>query len=67
MYTAFAAAAFAHYLTGATWRALPLTGLAIAWLAPVMSQWLDPEPTGEDEPENDLPTTEIVDDTPGKD
>lgn len=55
VYTAFAAAAFAHWLTGASWQALPLTGLAISWLAPVLAYWLDPEPAAE------------IDDTPEKD
>jgi hypothetical protein len=67
MYTGFATAAFAHLITGASWRALPLTGLAIAWLAPVLAGWLDPEPADVDEGD-DLIAAEIVDDdTPGKD
>jgi len=69
MYTGFATAAFAHWLTDASWRALPLTGLAIAWLAPVLAGWLDPEPidAGELDEGDDLIAAEIVDDTPGKD
>lgn len=69
MYTAFATAAFAHWITGAPWRALPLTGLAIAWLAPVLAGWLDPEPADEDELDesDDLIAAEIVDDSPEKD
>ena len=65
MYTGFATAAFAHWITGATWLALPLTGLAIAWLAPVLAEWLDPEPV--DEGDDDLIDAEIIDDTSGKD
>lgn len=37
MYTAAGAAAYAHLITGASWQALPLTALAIAWLAPVLA------------------------------
>lgn len=65
MYTGFATAAFAHWLTGVPWRALPLTGLAIAWLAPVLSEWLDPESAGDEG--DDLIDAEIIDDNPGKD
>ena len=47
VYTAFAVAAYAHWITGVDWRALPLTGLAIAWAAPVLADLFDPEPVDE--------------------
>jgi hypothetical protein len=45
MYTAFACAAYAHWLTGVTWAALPVTGLAIAYLAPLLADWFEDGPT----------------------
>ena len=63
MYTAFATAAYATWLAELPWRTLPLTGAAIAWLAPVLAEWLDPEPAGDE----DLIDAEIIDDTPVKD
>lgn len=70
MYTGFATTAFAHWITGTTWWALPLSGLAIAWAAPVLAMWLDPEPPEDDPepPEDDLIEAEIIDDdAPKKD
>lgn len=67
MYTGFATAALAHWITGATWHALPLSGLAIAWGAPVLAAWLDPEPAGDEDEDDDLIAAEIIDDTPEKD
>lgn len=41
VYTATAAAAFAHWAAGWPWLFYPLTLLSTAWLAPVIAQWLE--------------------------
>lgn len=41
MYTAAATATYAHWAAGIPWTALPLTILAIAWLAPTAAHWAE--------------------------
>ncbi|MER6610212.1 hypothetical protein ABT282_30960 [Streptomyces sp. NPDC000927] len=41
IYTATATTAYAHWVTGLAWTALPLTALSVAWIAPVISSWLE--------------------------
>lgn len=41
VYTAFAVMAYVHWLMEWNWALYPLTALAVAWLSPVISTWLE--------------------------
>lgn len=41
VYTAAAAAAYAHYVMGWNWAFYPFTFLALAWTAPVLANWIE--------------------------
>lgn len=41
VYTAATTTAYAHWTAGWSWRLYPLTLLATAWLAPIITNWLE--------------------------